>query len=323
MKGFISKETHPVYVLLLLLAFMMGGYFVGSFLFAIIAIPAFGIGIKEMTEIATNPAAHPNGRNVMLLLQGVIQFMSFVVAPLFMLRVLKYKIDPYLNWKMPVGLGLVLLAGVLMILIMPANSVIINWNATFDFPDFMNEFEQWARAKEDELAELTKMIANFDSVPKLLVGLLVVAVIPAIGEEVVFRGVVQKQLHRWTGNPHVAIWVAGLVFAAIHVQFFGFVPRAVLGALFGYLYFWSGRISVPIVAHFFNNGFTVLMLYLQQTGAADFDVESTEPMSWWSVLISLLLSGAVLYYLYTEFRKVPPRHEAVPVTATDSEALPS
>ncbi|MEJ8757652.1 CPBP family intramembrane glutamic endopeptidase [Pontibacter sp. H259] len=319
MKGFIPKEIHPVYVLLLLLAFMIGGYFVGSFIFAILASAVFDIGLMEMPKIATDPASHPSGPNIMLMLQGIIQFVSFVLAPLFMLRVLKYKIDPYLNWKMPITPLLVLLAGVLMIVIMPANSIVIHWNADLHFPDFMQDFEQWARAKEDELAELTKLIANFDNVSKLLVGLLVVAVIPAIGEEIVFRGILQKQLHRWTGNPHVAIWIAGLVFAAIHVQFFGFMPRAILGALFGYLYFWSGRISVPIVAHFFNNGFTVFLLYLQQTGKMDFDVESTEPMEWWSVLISLLLSAAVLYYLYNEFKEVPPRKDALPQTAVDSE----
>lgn len=319
MKGFISKETHPVYVLLLLLAFMMGGYFVGGLLFAMLSSALFDVGVLEITELAKNPASHPNGRNIVLLMQAVIQFVSFVLAPLFMLRVLKYNIDTYLNWRMPVMPILVLLSGVLMILIMPANSVIINWNANFHFPEFMQEFEQWARAKEDELAELTKFIANFDSLLKLLLGLVVIAVIPAIGEEIVFRGILQKQLHRWTGNPHAAIWIAGLVFAAIHVQFFGFVPRAILGALFGYLYFWSGRISVPIVAHFFNNGFTVLLLYLQQTGKVDFDIESTEPMEWWSILVSVLLSGAILYYLYNEFKKVPVRPDALPLTTADSE----
>ncbi|HEY4650859.1 MAG TPA: CPBP family intramembrane glutamic endopeptidase [Pontibacter sp.] len=320
MKGFISKETHPIYVILLLLVFMIGGYFVGSFVFAILATIVFDINIAQMPTIALDPAAHPSGRNIMLLLQGVIQFLSFVVAPLFMLRVLKYRVEPYLNWKMPVAPLLVLLAGVLMIVIMPANSVVINWNAKLHFPEFMQEFERWARAKEDEMAELTKLIAQFNDIPKLLVGLLVIAVVPAIGEEIVFRGVLQKQLHRWTGNPHAAIWIAGLVFAAIHVQFFGFVPRAVLGALFGYLYFWSGRISVPIVAHFFNNGFTVLMLYLQQTGAAKFDVESTEPMDWWSVLLSVVLSAGLLYYLYKEFRKVPLRPEPLPETIAESPA---
>lgn len=318
MKGFIRKEPHPFYILLLLFAFMMAGYFVGSFIFAIIASVVFDFSLMQIPEIATDPLSHPNGRNIMLLLQGVIQFMSFVVGPLFMLQVLKYKIDPYLNWKMPVAPLLVLLAGLLMIIIMPANSLVIHWNADMHFPDFMQNFEQWARAKEDELAELTKLIAVFDSFPKLVIGLLVIAVIPAIGEEIVFRGVLQKQLHRWTGNPHAAIWIAGLVFAAIHVQFFGFVPRAILGALFGYLYFWSGRISVPIVAHFFNNGFTVLLLYLQQTGAVEFDVESTEPMSWWSVMLSLVLSAAVMYYLYSEFKKVPPRTDAIPENAMES-----
>ena len=311
MNGFISKGKHPFFVLLLLLAFMLGGYFIASFIYLLLVNVLFGIGVAELTTILSNPVGHPEGADVLLLFQGLVQFFSFVVAPLLMLRLAGYNITNYLNWKERPMLALVLLAGLLVVIIMPFNSLIINWNAKLHLPDFMQGFEQWARAKEDELAELTKLIANFGTVPRLLAGLVTIAVIPAIGEELVFRGVVQRQIHRWSGNAHVAVWAAALIFAAIHVQFFGFVPRALLGALFGYLYLWSGNLIVPIVAHFVNNGFTVLLLYLQQTKAIEFDVESTEPMPIYTIILSLVLTVAVLYYLYQRFRQVPARTDVV------------
>ncbi|MCJ8166860.1 CPBP family intramembrane metalloprotease [Pontibacter sp. E15-1] len=309
MKGFISKDLHPFWVLLLLLVFMAGGYFVATFLVGVLANWIFGISIFQLMDVVANPASHPQGRDVMLLLQGVLQFISFIVGPLILLRSIGYDVDRHLNWKMHPAAWLVLLSGFLIVIIMPANSAVISWNANLNFPGFMDGFARWARQQEDQLAEIMKLITQFNSVGDLLIGLLVFALIPAIGEELVFRGIVQRQFYRWLDNRHVAIWLAALIFAAIHVQFFGFVPRLLLGALFGYLYFWSGRIVVPMVAHFVNNGFTVVLLYLHQTRAIDVDVESTEAMPLYTILLSLVLSAAVIYYLYQQFGAVPARPE--------------
>ncbi|OKL40711.1 CPBP family intramembrane glutamic endopeptidase [Pontibacter flavimaris] len=321
MKGFISKDLHPSWVLLLLIVYMAGGYFVAMFVVGILSNWIFGISFIELAGVATNPADHPQGPQVMLLLQGVLQFFAFVVAPLFLLLSLNYRLGDYLNQKLPSPWLLVLLSGLLVVAIMPANSVIINWNANMNFPDFMRPFEEWARAQEEQLAELTKLITRFNSVPELLIGLVVFALIPAVGEELVFRGIAQQQIHRWSGNIHVAIWVTGIIFAAIHVQFFGFLPRAILGALFGYLYFWSGRIIVPIVAHFANNGFTVFLLYLQQTRAIDADIESTEAMPWYSIAVSALVSAAILYFLYQAYGHVPLRRQRVAEAAAAEDRL--
>ena len=321
MKGFISKGQHPFFVLLLLLSFMICVYFVATFLYLMLVNLVLGIGMADLTNMLTNPADYPEGADALLLFQGLVQFCSFVLAPLLMLRLAGHNLQDYLNWKERPLLGMLLLAGLVVIFIMPANSLIINWNAKLHLPGFMAGFEQWARAKEDELAELTKLIANFATVPRLLIGLLVIAVIPAIGEELVFRGILQRQVHRWSGNAHVAVWIAALIFAAIHVQFFGFVPRALLGALFGYLYLWSGNIWVPIVAHFFNNGFTVFLLYLQQTKAIEYNVESTEPMPFYTIALSVVLSAAVIYYLYRQFMLMPTRKASIAEAAQERHNL--
>lgn len=320
MKGFISKGLHPFWVILLLLAFMIAGYFVATFIVTLLADGFFGVGIFELMDVAANPASHPQGPNVMLLLQGVLQFISFIIGPLILLRVLGYDINSHLSWKVSPSFLLVLLSGLLIILIMPANSAIINWNANLNFPDFMDGFERWAREQEDSLAEIMKLITRFDTVGSLLIGLVVFAVIPAIGEELVFRGIAQRQFLRWLGNPHVAIWLAAIIFGAIHVQFFGFFPRVLLGALFGYLYFWSGRIIIPIVAHFVNNGFTVFMLYLHQTRTIEADIESTEAMPWYAVAMSLILSAAVIYFLYQRFSALPVRPGSAEVVTEEEQS---
>ncbi|WP_242921425.1 CPBP family intramembrane glutamic endopeptidase [Pontibacter liquoris] len=312
MKGFISKDAHPMLVLLLLIAFMIGGIFVAYFLYSVLGEPLYGVSIFQLADTLANPTANPNAAAALMFYQGITSFFMFIVAPLFLLLAMGYHLGPYLSWKERPAFLLVLLSGLLIILIMPFNSLVINWNAGIHFPEFLKGFEEWARTEERQAEQMTKLLADFSTLPLLLVGLVVIAVIPAIGEELIFRGVLQRQLHRWTGNMHVAVWVAALVFAAIHVQFFGFVPRAILGALFGYLYFWSGRLIVPMIAHFVNNGFTVFLLYLQQTKQmTGFDVESTEAMPWYTVLLSVVLSAAVLYYLYQRFMDLPVRPEGM------------
>ena len=181
-----------------------------------------------------------------------------------------------------------------------ALSPLVEWNMNFQFPEFLKEFGDWAREREDALIQLTEILTRFESQRDLIIGLVVVAVLPGIGEELVFRGLIQNELKRGSGNIHLSIWVAAFLFSAIHMQFFGFLPRMLLGALFGYLYHWSGNLLVPMFAHFFHNGFTLLMLYLYQTGTSNLNMESNEALPVYWVLIGIISTFALLYY----FRKL-------------------
>jgi hypothetical protein len=179
---------------------------------------------------------------------------------------------------------------------MATNSIFIDWNAHLSFPESMKGFEDWARSYEDRAEELTKYMTQFSSTGEFLFAFLVIGILPAFGEELVFRGMLQPQLFRATKNIHIAIWTTAILFSAFHLQFFGFVPRMLLGALFGYLYYWSGNLLMPMFAHFVNNGFSVLMIYLNQKGVVDMDMESTETAPWSAVIIFTLIAGAMLYY---------------------------
>jgi len=313
MKGFIPKNTHPVNYILLLLLYMLGGFCVGNFLSLLVMHFGYGLSLTELAAVVQNPAAYPNGKQAVNIFQGISHFCAFTLAPLALILSVGFSFGEYFSPVKTVPLGLLLLSALLILAIMPANSWVIDVNTKMDLPDFLSGFENWAKAKEESLKDLTQYLTKFDSVGELIFGLIIFALIPAIGEELVFRGIVQNQCMRWLKNPHVAIWITAIIFGAIHLQFYGMLPRTLLGALLGYLYWWSGNIWVPILGHFMNNGFTVLMLYLVQQKNVDFDVESTAAMPLASILFSLLATIAILSFLRRQFYALHPsddRHTA-------------
>ena len=143
---------------------------------------------------------------------------------------------------------------------------------------------------------LTEFLTEFESPGYFILAIVVIAVIPGVGEELLFRGFLQNILKRIFKNDHIAIWIAAILFSAIHFQFYGFIPRMLLGALFGYLYVWTGNLLIPIIAHFLNNSISLIALYIYQKGLIDIDVESTEALPIAYVLIFSTLFVVTLMY---------------------------
>ncbi|MBL4669162.1 MAG: CPBP family intramembrane metalloprotease [Flavobacteriales bacterium] len=163
------------------------------------------------------------------------------------------------SFQKPINYLLIL---VLMIVLTPFISWVIEVNANMVLPDFMSGIEQWMRDSEHNAEQATKAFLTFNGIGSLLYILLIVAIVPAIGEELLFRGVLQKIFINWSKNAHLGIWVSAILFSALHMQFFGFFPRLLLGILFGYIFYWSKSLWVPILGHFINNGVVVVISYL-------------------------------------------------------------
>ena len=183
------------------------------------------------------------------------------------------------------------------------NGLLVYWNSQLVLPESLSALESWMKAMEDQLMQLTQFLTDFQSVPELLTGLLVIGVLAGIGEEMFFRGVLQPKLHLYTGSVHWGIWLTAIIFSAIHIQFYGFVPRVFLGAIFGYLYVYSGSLVYPIIAHILNNSLTVLLVYASNQGLVDFDLESTDNVSYPLALGGLLVLLAGIHY----FKKYKPQ----------------
>ena len=152
-----------------------------------------------------------------------------------------------------------LAAVVVMLLAIPGINLLSAWNQQMVLPEWMSGIEQWMRMQEDAAAQLTEQFLQVDTVGGLLVNIGLMALLPAVGEELTFRGVVQGM---FTRNRHVAIWATAAIFSFVHMQFYGFLPRMLLGAMFGYMLWWTGSLWVPMLMHFVNNCAAVVVAYL-------------------------------------------------------------
>ena len=287
--------------LLLLVGFVMLGLVLGNLVGMLLSLPLFGADYQAMINAFVDPTAYPESRRALLIVQACSSLFGFILAPMAFYAFIEKKGAGELFHTHHIDTGLMLLVGLIVLTFMAVNSVIIEWNMNVDLGQLSPAFEEWASAKEEQLKELTEYLTRFENIGGLLVGLLVIAVLPAIGEELVFRGLGQRMFHGLTNNHHAGIWLAAFLFSFIHLQFYGFFPRFLLGALFGYIYYWSGNLWYPIMAHFVNNGFTLIMLYMYQQRMTELNVEDTESVPLYTALLAMLLTIGMLYYFRKRF----------------------
>lgn len=199
----------------------------------------------------------------------------------------------------------------------------IDVNQAMHLPDFLAGVEKWMRQQEDQLATLTQRFLYMPSAVDLAINLLMIALIPAIGEELLFRGCLQPIFSRLVKNAHAGIWLAAIVFSAIHLQFYGFIPRMLLGALFGYLYYYGKSMWYPILGHFLNNGSAVVAVYLyQQQGPSVAEaMKQDNPADSRFYLLSVFLSAAISVFLIYKFYQITHQKGLNPQTENHEPKL--
>lgn len=196
---------------------------------------------------------------------------------------------PFLAYPLAVA---VLLAAV------PAMNAVIAWNESLTLPAGMAGVEQWMRAAESQAAGAITTLMGGTGVGSLIVLLLIAGLLAGFSEELFFRGTLQRLISSSGAGVHVAVWLTAVVFSAVHMQFFGFFPRLLLGAFFGYMAVWSGSIWVPVTAHVANNLLAATGLWLKARGdefALDrLGADSGSP-DVVAVAVSVVLTGVLLY----------------------------
>ena len=149
---------------------------------------------------------------------------------------------------------------------LPAMNWLVEMNKAMSLPSWMAGIEQAMRAAEDNAAEVTQEMLNINSVGQLILCVLVVGVMAGLSEEMLFRGAMLRTMQDSRLGKHAVVWITAILFSAFHLQFYGFVPRMLLGVWLGYLFVWTGSLWVPIIAHTLNNSTVVLMSYLSNKG---------------------------------------------------------
>lgn len=202
---------------------------------------------------------------VVVLFQDIFAFIVPAIAAmmLFYRRPLQQMcLDRAPSWR---ALGVVV---VVSIVSMPAMNWLVDWNQHMHLPDSMKAVENAMRASEDAAAKMTATLLASTSLWPLITTIFVVGFMAGLSEEVFFRGAMLRMTDSG-GKSHLAIWSIAIVFSAIHMQFFGFFPRMLLGAWLGYLLIWTRSLWVPIIAHALNNSIVVLSCYLANIGVLE------------------------------------------------------
>lgn len=293
----LSTQRHPIHSagIILILAFL-GFLIIGPMIGFLFGFPFFDGSLAEYTDLFLGgDIMNSRFKTPAFVMQGTASTIGFILIPLLAMIIYeKQTVMVFFKTKKTTNL-LVLLTVFIGISFIGFNSLFVEWNAGLTLPEFMSGFESWARNFEDLAMRQTEFFTRFDSNAQFALAFFVIAIIPGIGEELVFRGFLQNYLHKSSRNIHIAIWVSAFLFSAMHMQFFGLVPRMMLGALFGYLYFWSGNLIIPIVAHIVNNGFTLIMMYVYQAKITDLNIESVEEVSLVSFSIFAIITFSLLF----------------------------
>ena len=191
-----------------------------------------------------------------------------------------------------------LLAVLLILVIQPIISFTGYYNANMKLPEFMSGIE--AKLQQSELANklLIERLLMETSLSAFIANLFIIAIMAGIVEEFLFRGALQRIINRLVPNYHIAVWITAIIFSAIHMQFYGFVPRVILGAVLGYLFVWSGNLWIPIIVHAANNALSVILFRLYYNTPTYNELEQVGVGGmWWTTLLSVVLTLSILSYM--------------------------
>lgn len=208
------------------------------------------------------------------------------------------KVDKFQSFKVSS------MAILLMLVALPAINLLADINQQMALPAFLEPLETWMKTQEETAKQLTEQFLSVTTYSGLIINILLMALLPAVAEELTFRGVLQRLFQGSNVSdfhtvkvPHIAIWVTAILFSAIHMQFYGFLPRMLMGALFGYMLVWTGSLWVPILMHFTNNAMAVILYFVATR--AGWDMEKVDAIgtgdTLWLGIVSIVLTIGGIY----------------------------
>jgi membrane protease YdiL (CAAX protease family) len=220
---------------------------------------------------------------------GINHIMMFIAGPIIYLRIFyaeKYRevlrlqhFNPILLWLFPMAL----------IALYPIMGYLTFYMAQLDLPSFLDKMDE-------ESMELVSKIITMNGPVDFAFNLILVGVLPAIGEELLFRGIIQQELAMHWKKNHVAIWTTAFIFAAFHFQVIGFIPKMMIGLILGYALHYGKSLWLPVFLHFVNNSLTLWGAYISGAGLNQTEiVEKNIPLT--AVVISFFIFGLLMYYI--------------------------
>jgi len=258
------KNTPVLVQLIMLFAVIIFGMFFSIFLSSLLIVFKTGFSPEALMNVQQHMSDVLNDPD---LIRGIQFFQTlgiFLIPAIICAWLFSDNYKEYLGADHPIHLPVAVWAVISMIVAVPFLNMTYNLNQQMVFPEALKGLETWMKDAEDAAARVTELMLNTKNVLTILFNFLTVCLVAAICEEFMFRGLLQTLFGKVFKNPHVLIWVIAILFSAIHLQFYGFITRMLLGAWLGYLMYYTKTIWIPVLAHFTNNFFSVGVYYLFQ-----------------------------------------------------------
>lgn len=234
----------------------------------------------------------------------------FIIPSLVFAFLSQSNTKEYLKVDESYNVNFLLLGICLIVVIQPLINFIGYYNQQIVLPESMSAIQAWMKENELAAEKTTGLLFLDKSMAGLILNLLIIAVVAGLGEELFFRGCLQQIIQKIVKNQHFAVWIAAIVFSAMHFQFYGFIPRVLLGAVLGYMFVWSGTIWIPVVVHTVNNviGVVLAFVYYGTPQYEDLSVYSLEKNMWITIL-SLIFTVILIIFMYKKRYKTPENAE--------------
>ncbi len=268
----------------------------------------FDLKMEDLKSILTN-LHDPVYVGYLKYVQTISSIGLFVVSSIIIATLLSEKPFVFLKLNiLPQGI-MTFLVIMLMFFSLPLNNFLGYLNAQLQLPEFLSWLQNYFENKEADGIKIMNSFLAINSFRGLLINIFVIAVIPALGEELFFRGILQDILARWTKSNHWGVIITGLAFALLHFQFLSLLPRIVQGILLGYLFLWTKSLWYPIIAHFINNAVAVVFYhyYFQEKVNDSMETMGTPDGFAWAALYSLVAVGLIFYLI----RKISSEGDAL------------
>jgi membrane protease YdiL (CAAX protease family) len=261
-----------------------------------------GLAPGEMIRIPSSDE-DASGKLILKYVQLSQQAGLFLIPSLIIAYLIRKGNESFLKLaRPPVPIRIILVVSLAFMLVPVLNYTGI-LNSRMMLPESLSGIEEWMRSKEDSASYLTSLLLSSSGLMVLVLNIFILAVIPAISEEFLFRGVLQQILNRLLRSSHAGIWLTAIIFSSIHFQFFGFLPRLILGLVFGYLFYWTGNLWYSVAAHFVNNLIPVMAAWVNGLRGADEQIAQSGKIIGVFPLVSIVLSGLILLYFWRESGK--------------------
>jgi uncharacterized protein len=301
----VFRDSGILVKLLLTLIIMFASLIILTSLSLLIAAPFFRLSLEHLSSLLSGN--YMDSDISLLKFIQIVQSLTFFIIPAIILNYILFK--PEKNFittgKFP-HILLIVLVIITLLVSSPIIELLVKWNSAMKFPSFMAGIEIKFQQLESSAAVLTEKLLSGTKITDYLFNLVMVAIIPAIGEEFLFRGVFQRILAEWSKNIHVAIILASILFSAFHLQFYGFIPRFLLGLFFGYLFYWKGNIWLAVFAHFINNFVAVTSDFLDKNSfknlSDSLDTLQAKPIE---IIVSIFLTIFLVSQIQRKFKPKP------------------